>query len=127
MAEKPSVNIDFTRPPPGFPSMNLPPPFGLPNLPPPGLPPQMLLQPPPMVPDHYGSEFLPGPGAPPDDYFNQYNEPTQDSQWGSQVIIKVLLLVPLSSNFIFFSSLGLEKWSSDRNASDWIERSGKIS
>ena len=45
--------------------------------------PPMMMPPPPIVPDPYGSEFIPGPGAPGDDYY-QY-EPTQDSQWQSQV------------------------------------------
>nr|CAG4636452.1 EOG090X0BVA [Eubosmina coregoni] len=79
VAEKPSVSIDFSRPPPGFPNMALPPPFGMP---PPVIPPPLMMAPPPIVPDPYGAgEFLPGPGAPGDDYY-QY-EPTQDSQWGT--------------------------------------------
>lgn len=103
--EKPPVNIDFSRPPPGFPNLGLPPPYGvpnMPNIPPPVLPPhpQMMMQPPPMVGDPYGSEFLPGPpGAPGDEYFPQYNEPTQDSQWGSAVsLIDTALPFPSPSH-----------------------------
>ena len=86
--EKPSVSIDFSRPPPGFPNMALPPPFGMP---PPVIPPPMMLPPPPIVPDPYASEFMAGPGAPGDDYY-QY-EPTQDSQWGSSVSLRYPLHV----------------------------------
>lgn len=61
------------------------------------------MPPPPIVPDPYGSEFIPGPGAPGDDYY-QY-EPTQDSQWQSQVMQTVLV------RWISFDILtGLQEW-----------------
>lgn len=71
---------------PGFPDMSVPPPApGIPptfDMPPPGYPPE----PPPF--------YIPEP----DPYYQSY-EPTQDSQWGSDPVSIILVLLYLGNNF----------------------------